>query len=780
MTSRPRPSQLVVYALAAAGIAIFLGVVFQSGSYTITRHGFSLAGSWPAILLGIWILAFAALVASAGAILRIEATPFLLFLLTPALFIHYWSRDDFRMRLAVLGVAVALAVLVLNFANRVSTFKTPPSPVQKWAGRWSALPTRKRLVILFIAAFLVYNLCVGLFVSEGLTFTGDEPNYLLMSDSLLYDRDLNLANNYANQDYFHFYSRKDNPHLTLGTYTQAGKKGMAYQYSINMPGTAVIMLPWYWLSQRLSARWLTFVLKGSLSIWAVLLGLQVYLLARSLWRREGLAVGLWAAYAFSAPVLFYATHIYPEIPIALFAIYVYRKVAASQTPSPLRLLGLGFLLATFPWFGVKYLVLLGSLLVVGLYFLWKRDGLRSRILFFLALPVASIALFYVNIYVLYGTWSPFTIYQGIMTKAQSQAYAQVMLKMPLWVRTDSFFDYFLDQRDGLLLYAPMYFFALLGLVELFRKSKRDFVVFLLLVLPYIGNYALVANRQGASPQGRAIAPLTWVGILLVGYFLVHNKNKIYSALFGAAVAVTVGVTLVLLFHPSFLSQSTTHEVTQRAGDMFLFLSNQRFSIPSFLPSFLKMNNLGYVPNYVWLGAVLLFIAAYAFVSRRIPKKPGRVRPAIPVAVALAAAFFLWVFFPRVVLLPAQTFNYDSGDRLAAYLFPVTTDVVAKNQGEFWLHKERTYRLVLGSPRKLNRVKLVFGSHIGREEVAVDFFDLPVFQGATERERKELIYAPPAAVPFGRIFLYEFSVAFRKTSEEDLAVDPYLFQVVPLR
>ena len=87
---------------------------------------------------------------------------------------------------------------------------------------------------------------------------------------------------------------------------------------------------------------------------------------------------------------------------------------------------------------------------------------------------------------------------------------------------------------------------------------------------------------------------------------------------------------------------------------------------------------------------------------------------------------------------------------------------------------------MGSPKNLSRVKLVFGSNVGREDVTVDFFDLPVFQGATERERKEIIYTPPAAVPFGRIFLYEFNVTFRKISNEDLAVDPYLFQVIPLR
>ena len=74
------------------------------------------------------------------------------------------------------------------------------------------------------------------------------------------------------------------------------------------------MAPFYWLSQQAKEGFArTFILKISLAIWAALLGLQFYLLARDLWPREGLALGLWALYAFSTPVLFYAIHLYPEI-----------------------------------------------------------------------------------------------------------------------------------------------------------------------------------------------------------------------------------------------------------------------------------------------------------------------------------------------------------------------------------------------------------------------------------------------------------------------------------
>jgi hypothetical protein len=69
-----------------------------------------------------------------------------------------------------------------------------------------------------------------------MTFSGDEPNYLMTTHSLYKDGDINLANNYARKDYFHFYSRKDNPRLKLGIYARYGKKGQDYIFPINLPG----------------------------------------------------------------------------------------------------------------------------------------------------------------------------------------------------------------------------------------------------------------------------------------------------------------------------------------------------------------------------------------------------------------------------------------------------------------------------------------------------------------------------------------------------------------
>jgi len=333
--------------------------------------------------------------------------PLIVLLATPILKADYFNREDFQRRLVLLGLFVVAAMIYLRWADLASRMikrrsrdelsrqKLTCSPTQvpayqdgdkkqgseltpnkpRSSGRgveelnsgqslqpqspsifgrgydlFLRLSVKKRLFILFVIAFLVYNACALILVLEGSTFSGDEPNYLITTHSLVSDGDINVANNYANRDYFHFYEEKENPRLRMIPYARAGKKGRDYIYPINLPGISALMVPYYAVSQAFEGRARTFILKGSLAIWAILLGLQIYLLALDLWKREGLALGLWALYAFSTPVLFYAIHIYPEIPIALFSIYIYRMVRSGRPLSALHLAFMGALLGTFFWF----------------------------------------------------------------------------------------------------------------------------------------------------------------------------------------------------------------------------------------------------------------------------------------------------------------------------------------------------------------------------------------------------------------------------------------------
>jgi len=801
MTSRGRTVRFLLHCGASAGLAVFTSIAIQSRSFTILEHGFKLSGQPLLGFLGLWAFFFFALFLGARWLARFESRsldvdfegrlkdgtldclPFLFLLLAPTLLANYMTRDDFQKRLAILGLSVVMAVLYLGLSGLWPRLKERSRFQERWRVRLRALSLRKKLVLLFFAAFFVYNLCTFALVSQGVTFSGDEPYYLLTSDSLLYDRDINVANNYADKDYFHFLSREKFPNLNLGIFAQTGKKGPGTAYPVNLPGISVMMLPWYGLSQLLQGKWLTFVLKGSLSVWAAFLGLQIFLLIRERFQRDKLAFGLWLVYSFSAPVLFYAIHLYPEIPIALFSVYIFRKVTSAQRPSSFELVFMGFLLGTFFWFGLKYNLIFWPLLLVSAYYLLKQHRVRTKIGLFLFFPVIGVVVFYAAVYAMYGTISPFAVYEGLLTPEQSQALKQAWLALPLIQRIETFFDYFLDQRDGLLLYSPLYLFMFLGLIHALKKSKKELLALMIIVLPFILNYAFFTHRQGHCPQGRVLAPLSWAGALLIGYFLAYNRNKIFSLLFGLAAVYGIVAAGILLFHPPFLYQPTTHEFTERAGQFFVYLSNIRLFLPSFLPSFIKVRNIDYGPNYIWIAAAALFIVFYVVLKKRGDRELKRQFHLGMALVLLTGIFVLQAYYPRTVLYPSQTFAYPTKQTLGFYGFPMGGGVIAKEEGRFYLHEDKSYKFVFGSKLKLKQIKLQFGADVGRHKIDIRFFDLPLFSGETtgnKTEKTEFVFEPQTSVPFRRLHLYEIDVNLATLSRKKPKPDPFLLQIAPLK
>lgn len=781
---------VLIFFLLSFGIALFVQVYLQSRALTILDHSFRLDSAFFLVWAGISALALFSWVAGARLEARVfqeppasrlwagflASLPLSLFLATPWLLRFYTTRTDLRLRLRLLAFFILGAIALLKFFDLSRLKKKKCFLFDRLTTRFFSLPLHRQLRLLFLIAFILYVVVAALLVVQGVSFTGDEPFYLLTSHSLLKDGDINLANNYAHQDYFAFYSKKENPRLKLWPYGRYGRQGPSTLYPINLPGISVLMLPFYWLSQFFSGRWLTFILKISLSPWAVLLGLQVYLYARELGVKERLALGLWALYSLSSPILFYATHLYPEVPIALFSIYIFRKISRPKPLSNPQLLWLGFILALFPWFGLKYNFIFWPLLLIAAYLLTHEHRAGLRILVFLALPLVSTVLFYSFVHVLYGTFSPIAIYEGVLTPERTEAFKQTVLQIPLRARLDAFLDYFLDQRDGLLLYSPWYFFAFFGFIDIYRRRRRDFWCFFLLSLPYLLNYAFFTHRQGASPQGRVLTPLSWIAALAAGSFLVHNRRQVFSFLFGMATAASFIVTALLLVHPSFLYQPTTHEFTSRPGDLFVHLSNLHFFLPPFLPSFIKVDNTRYWPNYVWLLAILVGILLYALFRQEKPL--ARWIPPVFTSGALVASFFLWVLYPRTPLHPTKTIRYSNQKALGFYTFPIGKGVVSKENGDFYLHFEKNYKFVFSSRTPLRKIRLILGSEKGDYSIQVSFFDLPVLEARTTLETREFVFEPATFYSYRNLFLYELNVCLTHHSSESMLLDPYLFQVIP--
>ena len=62
---------------------------------------------------------------------------------------------------------------------------------------------------LFLALVLIYAFSIGIRATRGASITGDEPFYLMTTQSLLTDLDLDLRNQYEARSYEEFFDHPD-------------------------------------------------------------------------------------------------------------------------------------------------------------------------------------------------------------------------------------------------------------------------------------------------------------------------------------------------------------------------------------------------------------------------------------------------------------------------------------------------------------------------------------------------------------------------------------------
>jgi hypothetical protein len=201
-------------------------------------------------------------------------------------------------------------------------------------------------LIPFAVAFAVY-LFVFLHIRPGAT--GDEPHYLITAESIAYDRDVDLRNDYASAKRV----------LRMVNVFPLGPDAFVYKDSgelrpLRGVGLPVVLAPGVALGGLTGAR-LTMVLI------AALLADQLYRLLRDLRIRRRYRVPAWGAAVFCLPVLVFTSQIYPELAGALLVVAALRvMVVGASRPAALALGSAAA--AALVWLHVRYLPLSVSIL----------------------------------------------------------------------------------------------------------------------------------------------------------------------------------------------------------------------------------------------------------------------------------------------------------------------------------------------------------------------------------------------------------------------------------
>jgi hypothetical protein len=226
-------------------------------------------------------------------------------------------------------------------------------------------------LIPFAAAFAIY---LFVFLEMRPDTTGDEPHYLITAESIAYDRDVDLTNDYASRERV---LRVVNIFPLDGHAAVYKESGELRPYrGVGLPA---VLAPAVALGGLTGARLVMVLI-------AALLADQLYRLLRDLRLRRRYRVLAWAAAVFCLPVLVFTSQIYPELPGALLVVVALRVMVVGASRAAALALG-SSAAAALVWLHVRYLPLsvgiLFGLALAGCLQGWSRGsgghGLRGTV-----------------------------------------------------------------------------------------------------------------------------------------------------------------------------------------------------------------------------------------------------------------------------------------------------------------------------------------------------------------------------------------------------------------
>jgi hypothetical protein len=432
--------------------------------------------------------------------------------------------------------------------------------------RWSA--TRAAIV-----AAIVYALVIG---ATAWKVDGDEPYYLLITESMLRDADLDLANQYRARD-------TASGRTDLAPFLDDPKGASGEQYSRHSPFLSMLMAPGYTFGG----------LHGALAVIAICGALLVRSTIR--WMEdEGVpddsARAVFPFFAFAPPVLFYATRMWPEVPAAFLFVEALRGVRAHRMQrwapavAALVLLKLRF-----------GLVALG-LIVAGL------RARRSRMIALIALAIPLVIMFVVSIH----SWRE-------LVPAHPMSYARGLGGL------------LADGMAGIAFQAPFYLCGLAALVR-WRETPNGFRIGIFASLLYI--FYLLPRQESFSNYA---PPLRYLVFLMP--VLALGAAWLWPRIPRGAIAVAAAWTIGLAIHGIVYPWRLFHEANgeNAVGEWLSRLYASDFS--RLFPSFIRVNHAA------WVGAGVVVVLVIWFGVRR-PQPPLSGKAAAAAAALQIAVFSL--------------------------------------------------------------------------------------------------------------------------------------------
>lgn len=440
-------------------------------------------------------------------------------------------------------------------------------------------------IAIFAILLLIYVASIDIRATRGASITGDEPFYLLTTQSLIEDKNLDLRRQYELRSYESFFDHPD------GLWTQSSAREDGKLLSPHNPGLSVFVIPGFGIGGLIGVQ-------IQMMIIAALTFSLAYILIVKISGAFWISWLTTLAVAVTAPAFIYSTEIYPEVPAALFLIVSLLIIQRIDRSNTWQAIGLLLCLTSMVWLGVKYAPLAGLVAVWGC---WRMDSPRRSV--FLVSAILSATLFTWFHLETFGGLTPYSVNlvytgDGTINILGDHLDFKQRIYRPLGL--------FIDERFGIGRWAPILLLVLPTAPLLWKITGTSRLILALLLTQILIATFVVITMMGWWFPGRTI--VTVLPLMTLPLVILLMRSPIWVRL---ALGVLGIYSLVIT---AFLAVSGHTREVVIAVDPFEMSSPIFQFIAPIVPDYRMWNAHTWIFTIMWLSIIGILMLAFYFSS----------------------------------------------------------------------------------------------------------------------------------------------------------------------
>ena len=439
--------------------------------------------------------------------------------------------------------------------------------------------------ILFLILVTVYVFSIDIRATNGSSITADEPFYIVTTQSLIEDRDINLNNQYEEKKYNEWF---DHPN---GLWSQSALTQDGRLLSPHNTGLSIFLIPGF-IAAKLTGTQIQILITTALTF-AVAFLLTV--------RLTGSLFFSWIStfiVGITPTAFVYSTEIYPEVPAGLALLLSLLIITRQNTLNIRDSLIVLILMNAMIWLGIKYAPLA---LIVCIVLLLRTTWINRLIFVFIG---CGSVLFYSWFHIInFGGLTPYAvnlIYAGSSSVEIFQQHVSVLDRIyRIW-------GLFIDARFGIARWGFVLFLVIPGMYLITLRGWKHQIVAGLIATQILIATFVVITMMGWWFPGRTlmtVVPLMTIPIACT----LQVSNRALRIIFATLSTYTVIVTTTLAL--------AGHAKEIRiAVDPFDMSSPLFQSLSIIFPNYTSWNIHTWITTGYWL-TISGFLLTYLVVKR---------------------------------------------------------------------------------------------------------------------------------------------------------------------